>query len=555
MAPRPRKRASRPKPRPGSRRGGGGGDEDPFFESEPKRRRGGRDEDIESEDSDDGGGVAALGGGFDEDGDEGGKEEDEETVGEKKMRMAKELLKKIRDVAKRAEEDEDEDESGGRRVADILQRRQLEESGRKRREIAARVLPPSPQDGFKVLVKHRQPVTAVALSKDSDKGFSASKDGIIVHWDVETGKSEKYIWPSENVLVSHHAKPPLSAKRSKQVLALAASSDGRYLASGGLDRHIHLWDVRSRDHVQAFSGHRGPISCLAFGLDSSELFSGSFDRSIMQWNAEDRTYMSCLYGHQNEILTMDALSKDRVLTVARDRTMHLWKIPEESQLVFRAPAAASLECCCFIDDKEFLSGSDDGNIELWSIMRKKPTHIIRNAHPILHTTLNSLDNDDQESPKENGIKKSENVSSAQSWVSAVAARRGSDLAASGAGNGVVRLWAIKPDSKGVEPLFDLELDITCLSYIGIGPPVVSELGIPPPVTIESAVLDMNTAVNIFSPHDQEGFVNSLAIAKSGRFIVAGVGQEPRLGRWGRVRSAQNGVAIHPIRLKEEKEDL
>lgn len=78
--------------------------------------------------------------------------------------------------------------------------------------------------------------------------------------------------------------------------------------------------------LQAFSGHRGPISCLAFGPDSSELFSGSFDRSIMQWNAEDRTYMNCLYGHQNEILTMDALSKDRLLTVARDRTMHLWKV-------------------------------------------------------------------------------------------------------------------------------------------------------------------------------------------------------------------------------------
>jgi WD40 repeat protein len=77
---------------------------------------------------------------------------------------------------------------------------------------------------------------------------------------------------------------------------------------------------------QSFSGHRGPISCLAFGPDSSELFSGSFDRSIMQWNAEDRTYMNCLYGHQNEILTMDALNKDRLLTVARDRTMHLWKV-------------------------------------------------------------------------------------------------------------------------------------------------------------------------------------------------------------------------------------
>ncbi|GJN08871.1 hypothetical protein PR202_ga26831 [Eleusine coracana subsp. coracana] len=375
-----RKRASRAKPRPGSR--SRGGDEDSFFESEPKRRRRGRDEDIESEESDDDQVAAFGGGGVDED-EDGGEEEDEETVGEKKMRMAKELLRKVKEAAKKKEEDddEDEDEAGGRRVAEILLRKQLEESGRKRRDLAARVLPPGPEDGFKVLVKHRQPVTVVALFKDSDKGFSASKDGVIMHWDVETGKNEKYLWPSENVLVSHHAKPPLSAKR------------------------------------------------------------------------KDRTYMNCLYGHQNEILTMDALNKDRLLTVARDRTMHLWKIPEESQLVFRAPAAASLECSCFIDDKEFLSGSDDGSIELWSIMRKKPTHIIRNAHPILYDNRNAFDSADRELPKENGIPKLENVSSAKSWVSAVAARKGSDLAASGAGNGLVRLWAIEPDSKGIRPIF------------------------------------------------------------------------------------------------------
>lgn len=66
--------------------------------------------------------------------------------------------------------------------------------------------------------------------------------------------------------------------------------------------------------------------------------------------------------------------------------------------MFRAPAAASLESCCFIDDKEFLSGSDDGSIELWSIMRKKPILIIKNAHAVSCTNLNSVDNDD-ESPK------------------------------------------------------------------------------------------------------------------------------------------------------------
>ena len=58
---------------------------------------------------------------------------------------------------------------------------------------------------------------------------------------------------------------------------------------------------------------------------------------------------------------------------------------------------------------------------------------------------------------ENGTSKSENPSSAHSWISAVASRKGSDLAASGAANGVVRLWTSQPDSKGMQPLFDLAL--------------------------------------------------------------------------------------------------
>lgn len=72
------------------------------------------------------------------------------------------------------------------------------------------------------------------------------------------------------------------------------------------------------------------MSCLTFRQGSSELFSGSFDRTIKIWNAEDRAYINTLFGHQSEVLTIDCLRKERVLTVGRDRAMHLFKVSHNS---------------------------------------------------------------------------------------------------------------------------------------------------------------------------------------------------------------------------------
>ncbi|KAI7999186.1 U3 snoRNP-associated protein-like YAOH [Camellia lanceoleosa] len=437
---------------------------DPFFDAEPKRRtKIADDEDIESGDESEEE--------FNESGGEGKsavEEEEEETAAEKRKRVADAYLEKIRAIAKREQEDEDEERGSGDEgeregerdtlVAQILQQEQLEESGRIRKLIASRVQKPETADGYRVLAKHRQSATAVAVSADELKGFSSSKDGTIVHWDVDSGKAEKYLWPSEKALRSHGAKDPKgrATKQSKHVLALAVSSDGRYLASGGLDRHVPLWDTQ----------------------DAESMFS-----------------LRTLFGHQSAVLTIDCLRKERVLTAGHDRAMHLFKVPEESRLVFRAPAT-SLECCCFINNDEFLSGSDDGSIEHWNILWKKPAHIIRNAHALL--TSHGLEQRSNE-----GLPNGHTDFISTPWVSSVAVCRSSDLASSGAGNGYVRLWEIENESKGLRPLFEL--------------PVV-------------------------------GFVNSLAFAKSGQFLVAGVGQEPRLGRWGRIPAARNGVAVHSLKL-------
>ncbi|KAH9621828.1 hypothetical protein KSS87_010977 [Heliosperma pusillum] len=496
-------------------------------EKNPKKRKNSEEKDEfflneeeikSSSDEDDDVGIY---GGFSDDDkksssdDDDDEEEETETAEQIKRKLTLQLLEKVRNFEKEEEDAfdgvEDREERDGARdsiVKNRLLQQQLEDSGRARRFIAAKVQQPETEAEPRLLLKHRQSVTAVALSDDDSRGFSASKDGCVVHWDVETGKAEKYLWPSDDVLKSHGLRDPhgLGKKHSKQVLALAASSDGRYLATGGVDRHIHLWDTRAREHIKAFAGHKKLVSCLAFREGTSELFSGSYDKEPKIWNAEDRTYIGSLQGHHSEVLSISCLRKERALTAGRDRQMCYWKVPEESHLVFRS-SASSLESCCLVSNDEFLSGSDDGSIQLWSVLRKKPVCIYKNAHSL--ATAKKIVDLDYDGVILNGHPEGElnelhtPSSTSRSWVGAVSVCRNSDFAASGAGNGFVRLWAIESEARGIRPLF--------------GVPVL-------------------------------GFVNSLAIAKSGRFLVAGVGQEPRLGRWDRISAARNGVVLQSLKL-------
>jgi ribosomal RNA-processing protein 9 len=54
---------------------------------------------------------------------------------------------------------------------------------------------------------------------------------------------------------------------------------------------------------------------------------------------------------------------------------------------------------------------------------------------------------------------------------------------------------------------------------------------------------------------QNGFVNSLCFSKSGRYLVAGVGQEHRLGRWWRLRNVRNGIYIIQLPIEVETPPL
>jgi WD40 repeat protein len=160
--------------------------------------------------------------------------------------------------------------------------------------------------------------TCVALQQTTgEKAISGSKDHSVMLWDVETGQKIMQLCPKYHQEIQQqqqqqqqqsNAQPSLSASNTKysksssvsssrnsgQVLCVACSDDGRFAAVGKRDATVSIYDVRissstksssllsstSAKALTTFTGHKGPVTCLAFRSQSHQLFTGSDDRCI-----------------------------------------------------------------------------------------------------------------------------------------------------------------------------------------------------------------------------------------------------------------------------------
>jgi len=211
----------------------------------------------------------------------------------------------------------------------------------------------------RVLRGHIGKVYACAWAQDSEHLVSASQDGKLLIWNTRTGLKKYAI-----------------SLQSSWVMATDYSPSGRFVASGGLDNMVSIYEVKMDEAVAKdatpieLMGHEGYVASCTF-LDDDAILSTSGDSTIVLWDVERRAVNMKFSDHHADVMSASLLGDSKKLFVSgsTDTNVKLWDIRVGSDAVktFSGHDSDINSVKAFSNGTSFISGSDDSTCMLWDI--------------------------------------------------------------------------------------------------------------------------------------------------------------------------------------------
>jgi WD40 repeat protein len=282
---------------------------------------------------------------------------------------------------------------------------------------------------IRTLVGHQSRVTSLAWLGKYSLIASASLDTTIKIWNITNGGGEMIksfkangsisvleFMPSQSYLASGGYDAAITiwdmtrldlafyllghTDRVTTLVSIGGGLEG-LLASGSDDSTVKIWNVLEQKLLFNFVGHTGKITCLTY-LGNSLLASGSEDAAIKIWNLTTGFVSRTFTGHTRRITSLVSLGDALVVTGSEDSTLKIWDFlnTKTAKYTFNHNNASVLSVATLTLGENILlsgyvvSGTVDGAVRVWNSTNGALTHLFdkqtSQGHTLNVTRIESL---------------------------------------------------------------------------------------------------------------------------------------------------------------------
>ncbi len=162
-------------------------------------------------------------------------------------------------------------------------------------------------------------------------------------------------------------KPHPVLRHAERTAALSTSADGRFVASGGWDKRVRVYDTRTRS-ITTLYGHDDVVSALQFTPDGRYLISASWDQTVRIWSLQDalKRERLVLRGHDVGVHSVRFSHDGRyIASGGHDHTVRLWRLDGGLERRFTGHTDIVYRVIFSPDDRWLASSSDDQTVRLF----------------------------------------------------------------------------------------------------------------------------------------------------------------------------------------------
>lgn len=205
------------------------------------------------------------------------------------------------------------------------------------------------QQALRTLSGHSGEVYSVAWSPTADLIASGGDDNSIRIWETNTGTLVR-------TLESHQGR----------VEYIAWSPDGQLLASASADSTVKIWNPNTGELLQSLQ-HSNWVNAVDWSPDGTSLVTGDETNSVIIWDARTGDQIRTLTGHSHWVVTVKwSHNGGWIASTSSDDTIRIWDADTGDELqVIQAHEGGGRSIDFSFDDRVLASKGRDDTLKLW----------------------------------------------------------------------------------------------------------------------------------------------------------------------------------------------